>query len=221
MIEMDHVTKRYYLPRGIVRTVLNDISYVFQDGVNTGILGLNGSGKSTLMRILCGRSLPDDGFVRRSGRVSWPVGFSGGISPKLTGRENMRFTCRLYGEDIRQVTHFVESFTELGDYMDLPVSTYSSGMKAKLAFALSMAIEFDYYLIDEGFATGDGAFKLRAKQVFEERRKNATLLIVAHSASVIRRFCDSAVILHNGRFLQFDTLDSAVLRYRELYRGRA
>jgi capsular polysaccharide transport system ATP-binding protein len=220
MIELNHVTKFYKLPHGDRKIVLDNISFIFQEGINMGILGLNGAGKSTLMRLICGSEKPDGGFVRRSSRISWPIGFSGGFHGSLTGRENMRFTCRIYGEDINKVTRFVESFTELGSYMDMPIRTYSSGMRAKLAFGLSMAIGFDFYLIDEGFAVGDASFRARSEQVFQERKAHATLLIVAHSTSLIKKNCDNAVVLKDGHLQQFNTLEEALKRYGDICNGK-
>lgn len=153
MIRLRNVTKTYRMKAGR-RLILDDLSVDFVPGVNVGILGRNGAGKSTLMRILGGAITPDHGTVERTSRVSWPIGFSGCFHGSLTGRENLRFVCRIYKADIRQVTSFVEEFTELEDYLDMPVKTYSSGMAAKLAFGLSMAIGFDFYLIDELTAVG-------------------------------------------------------------------
>ena len=221
MIELNHVTKSFQLPHGKTKVVLNDISYVFPEGVSMGILGHHGSGKSTLLRIICGKSEPDSGYVKRTSRVSWPVGFGGGLNANLTGRDNLKFTCRIYGADIGPVTRFVESFTELGAYMDLPLRTYSTGMKSRLAFGLSMAIEFDYYLIAGSIPLGEGAFRERAKQVFAERMKHASLIIFSHKTRLISRYCDNAVILENGRFIQFNTLAAAVARYREKHNEEA
>ena len=220
MIELNLVTKVYPLPRGQRKVVLDDISYTFHEGTSMGILGLNGAGKSTLMRLICGAEAPDKGRVKRTSRVSWPIGFSGGFHGSLTGRENMRFTCRIYGADIKKVTEFVEDFSELGPYMDMPIRTYSSGMKSKLAFGLSMAIGFDFYLIDEGYAVGDASFRAKSERVFQERKANATCLVVAHSTSVIRSNCDNAVILKDGKFLQFDTLDDALKTYEGMINAR-
>ena len=221
MIELNHVTKSFQLPHGKTKVVLNDISYVFPEGVSMGILGHHGSGKSTLLRIICGKSEPDSGYVKRTSRVSWPVGFGGGLNANLTGRDNLKFTCRIYGADIGPVTRFVESFTELGAYMDLPLRTYSTGMKSRLAFGLSMAIEFDYYLVAGSIPLGEGAFRERAKQVFAERMKHASLIIFSHKTRLISRYCDNAVILENGRFIQFNTLAAAVARYREKHNEEA
>ena len=219
MIELSHVCKSYGLPRGR-KIVLDNVSYTFREGVNMGILGLNGAGKSTLMRIICGAESPDKGRVKRTSRVSWPIGFSGGFHGSLTGRENMRFTCRIYGADIKQVTDFVEDFSELGPYMDMPIRTYSSGMKAKLAFGLSMAIGFDFYLIDEGYAVGDASFRAKSERVFQEHKAHSTLLVVAHSTSVIRSNCDNAAILKDGKLVFFETLDEALSVYEGMCHGK-
>lgn len=219
MIELDHISKRYRMGNGRWKTVLNDISYTFYEGTSMGILGLNGAGKSTLLRLICGSEAPDSGAVRRTSRVSWPIGFSGGFHGSLTGRENMRFTCRIYGADIKKVSDFVEDFSELGPYMDMPISTYSSGMKSKLAFGLSMAIGFDFYLIDEGYAVGDASFREKAQRLFAERRKSSTLLVIAHSTSVIKKNCDNAAILKDGKLQLFPSLDVALTAYKGMCNG--
>ena len=219
MIELSHVCKSYGLPHGR-KVVLDNVSHIFREGVNMGILGLNGAGKSTLMRVICGAESPDKGRVKRTSRVSWPIGFSGGFHGSLTGRENMRFTCRIYGANIKQVTDFVEDFSELGPYMDMPIRTYSSGMRSKLAFGLSMAIGFDFYLIDEAYAVGDASFRAKSERVFQERKAHSTLLVVAHSTSVIRANCDNAAILKGGKLIFFDTLDEALSVYEGMCRGK-
>ena len=155
-----------------------------------GILGLNGQGKSTLIRIISGSERPDSGTVTRRSRVSWPIGFTGGFNGSLTGRENLRFTSRIYGANIQEVTEFVEDFTELGPYMDMPVKTYSSGMRSKLAFGLSMSIGFDFYLIDEAWSVGDASFRAKAEKLFEARKAHATLVVVSHNVATIRKNCD-------------------------------
>lgn len=220
MIELSHVSKYYSLSQGVKKIVLDDISYTFKPGINMGILGLNGAGKSTLMKIISGGIIPDEGSVRRTSRVSWPIGFTGGFHGSLTGRENMRFTCRIYGADINQVTDFVEDFSELGPYMDMPIRTYSSGMRSKLAFGLSMAIGFDFYLIDEAYAVGDASFRAKSERIFQERKATSTLIVVAHSTSVIRKNCDNAAILKDGRLNLFNSLNDALAAYEELCRGR-
>lgn len=215
MISIQDVSKTYPTRRGR-RTILDHVSYDFVEGVSVGILGRNGMGKSTLMRIIGGAEEPDDGKVLRRAKVSWPIGFSGGFNSKLTGRENMRFICRLYDEDFDRVSRFVAEFSELGDYLDMPIYTYSSGMGAKLAFGISMAFDFDYYLIDEITAVGDAVFRQKSQAYFEERRKKATLLVVSHSMSMIKSLCDKMLILHNGKILEFDSNAEAEKYYADV-----
>lgn len=213
MIELYNVNKFYRLPCGKRNDVLRNVSITFRPGVNMGILGLNGQGKSTLIRILSGAERPDSGTVTRRGRVSWPIGFTGGFNGSLTGRENLRFTSRIYGADISEITNFVEDFSELGPYMDMPVKTYSSGMRSKLAFGLSMAIGFDFYLIDEAWSVGDASFQAKAEKVFRERKAHATLIVVSHSVATIRKNCDSAAVLHNGLLTVYDKMEDALRVY--------
>ena len=220
MIELSRICKSYSLPRGNRKDVLRDASIIFRPGVNMGILGLNGQGKSTLIRIISGSELPNSGTIKRKGRVSWPIGFTGGFNGSLTGRENLRFTCRIYGADIREVTNFVETFTELGPYMDMPVKTYSSGMRSKLAFGLSMAIGFDFYLIDEAWSVGDASFQAKAEKVFKERKARSTLIVVSHSVATIRKNCDSAAVLHDGILTLYDKLDDALRIYMGICHAR-
>ena len=215
MIRLRNVTKTYRMKAGR-RLILDDLSVDFVPGVNVGILGRNGAGKSTLMRIIGGAITPDRGTVERTSRVSWPIGFSGCFHGSLTGRENLRFVCRIYKADIRQVTSFVEDFTELEDYLDMPVKTYSSGMAAKLAFGLSMAIGFDFYLIDEAYSVGDAAFQAKGERVFQERKASSTLIVVSHSVSTIRKNCDNAAVLFEGKLMCFANLEDALTRYQEI-----
>lgn len=216
MIELSHIYKSYRLPHGKVKDVLYDVNITFRPGVNMGILGLNGQGKSTLIRIISGNERPDKGTVVRNGRVSWPIGFSGGFNGSLTGRENLRFTSRIYGANIQEVTDFVEDFTELGPYMDMPVKTYSSGMRSKLAFGLSMSIGFDFYLIDEAWSVGDASFRAKAEKLFAERKAHATLVVVSHSVATIRKNCDSAAVLNNGILTVYDKLTDALRAYTRI-----
>lgn len=212
MIRLRNVTKTYRMKAGR-RLILDDLNVDFMPGVNVGILGRNGAGKSTLMRIIGGAITPDRGTVERTSRVSWPIGFSGCFHGSLTGRENLRFVCRIYKADIRQVTSFVEDFTELEDYLDMPVKTYSSGMAAKLAFGLSMAIGFDFYLIDELTAVGDAAFRQKSQRVFLERKSTSTLLVVSHNIGTIKQHCDVAGVLDRGKIIFFDRIAEAVEYY--------
>ena len=215
MIELRRVRKTFRV-RNQRRLVLNGVSHTFEPGRSTGILGRNGAGKSTLINIIGGKEPPDSGRVIRTSRLSWPIGFSGCFHGHLTGRENLRFVCRIYGASIKKVTDFVADFSELGPYMDIPVKTYSSGMSAKLAFGLSMAMEFDFYLIDEVTAVGDASFKAKAKKVFEERRGRSTLLVVSHSIETIKAYCQEALVLDQGELKSFPDMDQAIECYQQI-----
>lgn len=217
MIQLDRVFK-FYRTEGHVKIVLDHASMVFQPGRSYGLMGVNGAGKSTTLRLIAGTELPNSGRVIRSGRVSWPLGFAGGFHPKLSGRENVKFTARVYGADVRKVLEFVEDFSELGDYMDVPVKTYSSGMMARLAFGLSMAIEFDCYLIDEITAVGDQKFQARCQAAFDMRRKHADLIVVSHDMGTIKSYCDSGAVLADGQLMMFDSVDKATEMYMRLNR---
>ncbi len=215
MIELQNVFK-YYRSHGHVKVVLDHISFDFAAGRSYGILGVNGAGKSTLMRVLAGTELPNSGRVRRRARISWPLGFSGGLHPKLTGRENVQFVARIYGANVRQVTSFVEDFAEIGAYIDVPIMTYSSGMIARLAFGLSIAIDFECYLIDEVTAVGDARFAQRCRTEFERRKKTADIIMVSHSMETIREYCDRGAVLVGGCLHIFQNVNDAIELYKRL-----
>lgn len=212
MIELRNVCKSYRTNKG-VKVVLNQINAVFQRGQNIGILGRNGAGKSTLLRLIGGEELPTSGQIFRGASISWPIGFSGGFHGSLTGRENLRFIARIYNADIGKVTSFVESFSELGEYLDMPVTTYSSGMRSKLAFGLSMAIDFDFYLIDEVTAVGDESFRAKSKAEFARRRDHSTLIVVSHNVVTIREYCSVAAVLDGGKLVMYDQIKPAIEHY--------
>jgi capsular polysaccharide transport system ATP-binding protein len=214
VIEAHNLTK-VYATRDGYNVVLDDVSARFPARTNVGILGLNGAGKSTLLRILAGTEQPDAGRVVHHGRVSWPIGFSGGFNGSLTAEENCRFVARLYGSDLDATVAFALEFSELGDYFDMPVRTYSQGMRARLAFGLSMAIDFDVYLVDEVTAVGDRRFRQRCQDAFAERADHSSLIIVSHSDSTIRQYCDRCAVLRNGRLEWFDDVDQAVAAHAE------
>lgn len=198
--------------------ILDDVSTVFMSGHSYGLLGVNGAGKSTTLRLISGTELPNRGRIRRSVRVSWPLGFTGGFHPLVSGRENLHFVARVYGEDVRRVVDFVDEFSELGEYIDEPVQTYSSGMMARLAFGLSMAIAFDCYLIDEITAVGDARFQARCHEAFTQRRRNADLIVVSHSMATIQQYCDRAAVLVDGQMLMLQSVDEAADVYNRLNR---
>lgn len=212
MIELRDVTKVYSTPAG-PHLVLDGITVKLDGRENLGILGGNGAGKSTLLRIIGGAEMPDRGEVIRAGRVSWPIGFGGGFNGSLSGEENCRFVARIYGADVDQVVEETESFAELGKHFRLPIRTYSSGMKARLAFGLSMAIDFEVYLVDEVTAVGDKAFQAKCQAAFEARQERSSVIIVSHQMTTIRKYCKRCAVLERGRLRVFDTLEEAKARY--------
>lgn len=212
MIKLNGVSK-YYKLLDKKRSVLKDIDFVFDRGVNIGVLGNNGAGKSTLFRLISGSEMPDKGNIIRTSSVSWPLGFTGGFHGSLSGKDNIQFAARIYGRDQKEVFNFVTDFAELGPYIYNPIKSYSSGMKARLAFGLSMAIDFDFYLIDEVIAVGDAKFKKKCKLLLNERRKTSTMLLVSHSNSLLRDFCQAGIILRNGSFLYYPNIEDAIMEH--------
>jgi capsular polysaccharide transport system ATP-binding protein len=212
MIELHQVTKAYATHSG-VNVVLDAIDAWFPPRTNVGILGRNGAGKSTLVRLISGVEQPDSGRVVRSGSISWPIGFSGGFSGSLTGEENARFVARVYGADVAEVVAFAMEFAELGEYFQMPVRTYSSGMRARLAFALSMAIDFDVYLVDEVTAVGDAKFQEKCRAEFNARRDRSSVILVSHSLATIKSYCAHCTLLKNGRLTYFDSVERAAKEY--------
>jgi capsular polysaccharide transport system ATP-binding protein len=214
MLILSHVYKAYPI-RGGLRTVLDDINLRVEPGQKIGILGRNGSGKSTLVRLIGGAEQPDSGSIYRGMRVSWPLALAGGFQGSLTGLDNLRFICRIYGESIEDKIPFVEDFSSLGTYLREPIKTYSSGMRARLAFAISMVIDFDCYLIDEITAVGDDRFRRRCQAELFEKRGNRAMVLVSHVPDFVRAHCDSAGVMKAGKFYTFDKVDDAL----EFYRG--
>jgi len=215
MIQLNNVFK-FYRTEGHTKIILDHVSMVFDTTRAYGLLGVNGAGKTTTLRVISGTELPNSGSVRRTVRVSWPLGFTGGFDARMTGRENVHFVARAYGADVRKVIAFVEDFAEIGEYMDVPYKTYSSGMMARIAFGLSMAIEFDVYLVDEITAVGDARFARRCEEAFAQRRKNAGLIVVSHSMGTIQQYCDCGGVLVEGQLIMFDTADKAIAMYNRL-----
>lgn len=216
MIELRHVTKIYRTTLG-TNVVLDDICTRFPPTESIGILGRNGAGKSTLLRIIGGAEMPTSGEVIRRGRVSWPIGFGGGFNGSLTGEENCRFVARIYDEDVDYVVDYTRDFAEIGDYFFMPMRTYSSGMRARLAFGLSMAIDFDAYLVDEVTAVGDAAFRAKCAEAFAERQRRATLIMVSHDMNTILEYCRRCCLMNRGVLTMYDSVEDAVDAYdREL-----
>lgn len=212
MISVKNVSKRYHTRNGW-KTVLQDINFELKKGEKIGILGRNGSGKSTLIRLMSGVEPPTSGVIDRRMSISWPLAFSGAFQGSLTGMDNLRFISRIYGTDLEYMQHFTEEFSELGDYLYEPVKKYSSGMKARLAFAISLSVEFDCYLIDEVIAVGDSRFSEKCKYELFEKRKDRSIILVSHSPTAIKEYCDNAMVLNNGIMHKFDNMDEAYKFY--------
>lgn len=213
MIILQQITKVYPTRIGH-HTVLNQINLTVKPGEKIGVLGRNGAGKSTLIRILSGAERPTSGKIHRGMSISWPLAFSGGFQGSLTGLDNLRFICRIYGVDHRDKVDFVNEFSELGEYLWEPVKSYSSGMRARLAFAISMAIDFSCFLIDEIVAVGDTRFHEKCNNELFEKRKDRAMIIVSHQHEQIVAHCDKAAVLQNGCLHCFEDLDCAYDFYK-------
>ena len=214
MIRMERINKSYPTRSGPVH-VLRDVNLTVRPGERVGILGRNGAGKSTLIRLMSGAELPTSGSVRRGMSVSWPLAFGGAFQGSLTGYDNLRFICRIYGVDPENKIGFVEDFSELGLYLREPVKTYSSGMRARLAFAISMVIEFDCFLIDEIVSVGDARFHEKCHHELFERRGDRAMIIVSHDPLYIREHCTRASVLSAGRLYHAASLDEAFAFYHQ------
>jgi len=213
MIQLDNITKTYHTRHG-PHTVLDGVNLQVCKGVKVGIIGRNGSGKSTLIRLISGAERPTSGRVWRGISVSWPLAFSGAFQAYLTGLDNLRFICRIYGVSFTNVVPFVQEFSELGSYLREPVRHYSGGMRARLAFALSMAIEFDCFLIDEIIVVGDSRFHEKCRRELFEKRKDRALILVSHDINTIKAHCESASVLHDGKLHSFARVDDAYTFYQ-------
>jgi ABC-type polysaccharide/polyol phosphate transport system ATPase subunit len=212
MIELSQVSRSYPTTHGKA-VILSDINFRVMRGEQVGILGRNGAGKSTMIRLLSGAEAPDSGTVTRTMSVSWPLAFAGGFQGSLTGLDNLRFVCRIYGQNWRDHVEFVEEFTELGLYFREPVNTYSSGMVSRLAFAMSMVVNFDCFLIDEIMAVGDSRFHQKCHtELFEKRGANAKV-IVSHDPNYVRDHCQRLAVIKYGTLHNFDDIDEAFQFY--------
>ena len=215
MIRLEHVTKAYPFGKG-KREVLKDINFTLQKGEKIGILGRNGAGKSTLVRVLGGAEKPTSGKITKNMSISWPLAFSGAFQGSLTGVDNVRFVCRIYNKDYHEAMMMVESFAELGKYLYEPVKVYSSGMKARLAFAISMAVDFDCYLIDEVISVGDASFKQKCQIELFEKRAHKSMILVSHELNIVKQYCDKAAILKAGEVTVYENMDEAFEVYKDL-----
>lgn len=215
MIEVINLTKSFRTSKGR-RYLFKDLSFTIPSGRNVAILGRNGAGKSTLVKLLSGQDTPDRGRIVSSGSISFPVGLSGGFQGSLTGRQNVKFVARVYGstpERIREIVNSVIDFSELGEYFDMPVNTYSSGMRGRLAFGLSLAFEFDCYLVDEAISVGDARFKKKAVQALKTRVEKSNLILVTHGMTQVRKMCDMVMLLSNGKVEFFEDVESGIEAY--------
>lgn len=219
MIEIRDLSKSYWL-RGQRKIVANNVNAVFPSRTVVAILGRNGAGKSSLLKMIAGTMDPDEGQVLSDGTVSWPVGFSGSFHPELTGVQNVRFIARIYGVDSDELTDFVRRFAELGQQFNLPVRSYSSGMKSRLAFGTSLGIKFDTYLVDEVTAVGDATFRRKSEQLFARRMEESGAIMVTHSLGQVRRLCQHAAVLEDGQ-LHYYTDIKAALDHHDALLGKS
>lgn len=212
MIRLTDVCKTYRTRFG-PRLVLDHVNLTMAPGDHLGIFGRNGAGKSTLVRLLAGAEQPTSGSIERGMKISWPLAFGGAFQPHLTGLDNLKFICRIYNVDHEPLIPFVRDFAELGIYFREPVRNYSSGMLTRLAFALSMAVEFDCFLIDEITVVGDRRFHARCHQELFVKRRDRAFILVSHQPTIISRLCNRACVLEDGRLLHFDSVQAAYQYY--------
>ena len=218
MIRFDNISKGFWI-RGDYRPVIRNLNLTLPSGKSLALLGRNGAGKSTLLSIVAGTLRPDTGQIISDGSISFTVGFAGSFHGDMTGAQNTRFVARVYGVDTDELTAFVEDFAEIGEHFNMPVRTYSAGMKSRLAFGISMGIKFDTYLIDEATATGDARFRRKSSEVFRTRMAQSSAIMVSHSMADIRNFCDAGLVLHDGGIEVFDDVEDAIKRHESLLHG--
>lgn len=212
MIRFDNVSKWYPTPKGR-RVLLHNLTLDLPYGAKVALIGRNGTGKSTLIGMVAGTVRLSGGAIRTAGTLSWPMGFAGSFANDLTGTQNTRFVARIYGADSDALCDYVRDFAELGQFMDMPVRAYSAGMRARLAFGLSMGLSFDWYLVDEITAVGDAAFRKKSLAVFQDRLSAAGMIMVSHSVQTLRDYCTSGLVLADGGAVYFDRLGDAISAY--------
>lgn len=218
MIKLINATK-YYKTQAENKYILNKVNLEIPSGLNVGILGRNGQGKSTLLRMLAGIDFVDSGEIISDKSFSWVMGLSKGLQPAMTGRQNVKFVCRIYGkseEQIREIAKYTKEFSELEDYFDMPIHLYSNGMKSRLAFALSMAFDFDYLIIDEILSVGDASFKQKSEKALQEKMEVSNILIVSHSMDTLRELCDVGILVDKGDVKYFEHIEDAIQGYNNL-----
>ncbi|WP_311950778.1 ATP-binding cassette domain-containing protein [Halomonas piscis] len=217
MIEINNLYKRYHRQRRVYDWVLEDINLHIPRGLSVGLLGRNGAGKSTLLRLIAGMDTPDRGEIRRHCRVSWPIGLAGGFQGSMSGRQNVKFVARVHGgrHNVDHIIRKVEDFAELGDAFNEPIKTYSSGMRARLNFGLSLAFDFDIYLSDEATAVGDRSFRAKATKAFKDKVGQASLIMVSHSEGILKELCQAGIYLKDGRAIWYDDINDAIAAYHQ------
>ncbi len=218
MIELRNVTKYFRTKQG-KNYILKDMSITIPSNINIGILGRNGTGKSTLMRMLGHIEFPNKGTIYSNHTFSWPLGLGGGFVGSMTGKANVKFVCRLYGcsqKEMKRVIEYTKEFSELGNYYDMPITTYSSGMKSRLSFGLSLAFDFDYMLIDETLSVGDARFKKKSKEALLEKIKDCNILLVSHDMKTLKELCNAGIVLDNGKMTYFENIEDAIDEYEEI-----
>jgi len=215
VFELRNVTKSYLTPNGR-RYVFRNLSLAIPPGKNIGLIGRNGAGKSTLMRLLGGADVPDSGTIVTDRSISWPIGLTGGFQGSMSGRDNIKFVCRIYGatgEAMREKIRYVQEFAEIGDWIDEPIKTYSSGMRSRVAFGLSMAFDFDYYLIDEVMSVGDAQFKRKCADVFREKLQKSNVVLVTHAMQEVEKLCDIVLLVRDGGIQVYEDVAEGIKAY--------
>lgn len=218
MIQVQHVAKAYMTLRGR-QVVFRDLDFNVPAGLNVGLIGVSGSGKSTLIRLLAKAERPDKGRIVTPPRASWPLGATGGIQTALTARQSVHFVCRLYGlsfDETEEVVAFVREFANIGIYFDRPAASYLAGMRARVAFGLSLAFKFDYYLIDGAIEIGDAEFRGKTRAIFEQRLEESKVVLVSHKMSLIRQRCDVVVVLDEGKARLYEDKEEGIAAYESL-----
>lgn len=214
MIQIENLNKSFWTDLG-PKYVARNVNITFPSNVSVALLGRNGAGKSTMMQMIGGSVRPDDGHIHITGSMSWPVGFAGSFHRDLTGEQNVRFIARVYGVDTNELIGFVEDFAELGAHFRLPIRSYSSGMKSRLAFGVSIGIPFDTYLVDEVTSVGDASFRRKSRLVFRERMRGAGAVVVTHSMSEVRALCTAGAVLENGTLTYFHNVEDAISQHHK------
>ena len=219
MIKLDNLTKFYPLSNGDKHFVFREFTFTFPDDCSIGLIGRNGAGKSTLMRLLSGADIPNAGKVITDKKISWPVGLAGGFQHALSARDNVKFVARVYGyrgEALEEKVRYIEEFAEIGKYFDEPMNTYSSGMRSRIGFGLSMAFDFDYYLIDEAGAVGDAKFKQKSDAIYKEKLSNSKVIMVSHDMSEIEQWCDKVILVNCGTATVYDDVKEGIEMYKRI-----